>query len=273
MAGGKPSWYTDAMPFRQAGSLRFFEFESLSHPDLVQGIFTRRGGVSPEPWRSLNVGGTVGDERTRVLENRRRSFGAVGRGMDSIYDVWQVHSAEVVVAHAPRREGRLVQADALATDSPDVTLFMRFADCLPVFLFDPTRLAVGVVHAGWLGTVRRAASAAVQTMVRAFGCRPSDLRAGLGPSIGPDHYPIGDEVVREVRHAFGKQADAHLSVHDGAVHFDLWSANRQSLEEQGVASIEIAGICTACHLEDWFSHRGERGRTGRFGGLLAIKSG
>lgn len=258
------------MPFRQVGSLRIYQFESLIHPDLDQAIFTRRGGVSPDPWRSLNVGGTVGDERDRVKENRHRAFTAVGRDPATIYDVWQVHSAHVVVADAPRTEKSLIQADALITDNPQVTLFMRFADCVPILLFDPKHPAVGLVHAGWLGTVRGAAGAAVQAMVELYGTHAKDLLVGIGPSIGPDHYPVGPEVIEQVHQAFGLSADRHLHVRNGEVHFNMWTANRDLMEEQGVKSIEVAELCTVCHPEDWYSHRGEHGTTGRFGALIAL---
>ena len=258
------------MPFRQLGSLRIFEFETLSRPGLVHAIFTRRGGVSPSPWQSLNVGGTVGDDRQRVIENRQRAFAAVGREFGSLYDVWQVHSAEVILAERPRGDGPLVQADGLISATPQVTLFMRFADCVPIVLFDPRKQAVGLVHAGWLGTVRRAAASAVQAMGRAFGSNPQDILAGLGPSVGPDHYPVGEDVLAQVRQAFGQEADRHLRGGDGRVCFDLWTANGAVLEQAGVGSIESAGVCTACHLEDWYSHRGEQGKTGRFGGLIAL---
>jgi YfiH family protein len=260
------------MPFRQAGTLRIFEFESLKRPGLVQAVYTRRGGTSPEPWRSLNVGGTVGDERARVIENRRRCFAAVGRDPDSIHDAWQVHSAAIVRAQAPRGEGDLVKADGLITDNPAVTLFMRFADCVPILLYDPGRPAVGLVHAGWLGTVRRAATAAVQAMGAAFGTVPERIMAAVGPSIGPDHYEVGNDVVEQMREALGMEADAHLHARDGRIHLDLWSANRALLESEGVGRIEVAGVCTACNLEDWYSHRAEHGRTGRFGGLIALEA-
>jgi YfiH family protein len=258
------------MPFGQIGDLRFFTFESLNRPGLKHAAFTRRGGVSPSPWASLNLGGTVGDDRPRVLENKRRVLEAAGREEESLHEVWQVHSADVVHARAPRGQQAPLQADAMITSNPQVTLLMRFADCVPVFLYDPARQAIGLVHAGWLGTVRRAVVRAVSAMGEAFGTNPAELLAGLGPSIGPDHYTVGDEVVQAMRQSLGPMADELLTVRQGEVHLDLWLANRRLLEGEGVESIEVAGLCTACHLEDWYSHRGEGGKTGRFGALVAL---
>ena len=261
------------MPFRQAGDLRLHTLDSLNLPGVIHAAFTRRGGVSPSPWASLNLGGTVGDDRGRVLENKRRALEAVGRTPDSLFEVWQVHSADVVHARAPRGQEDLQQADAIITDHPGVTLLMRFADCVPVFLIDPRKQAVGLAHAGWLGTVRRTVVHVVGAMARAFGSDAGDLIAGIGPSIGPDHYPVGPEVVEAVRQTLGVGADEVLSSVNGEVRLDLWHANRLLLEGAGVSTVEVAGVCTACHPADWYSHRGEAGRTGRFGAVLALAPG
>jgi YfiH family protein len=260
------------MPFDQIGEVRFFTFKSLNRPGLKHAAFTRRGGVSPSPWASLNLGGTVGDDRPRVLENKRRALKVAGRHEESLHEVWQVHSADVVHAQAPRGQQALQQADAMITSNPQVTLLMRFADCVPVFLYDPVRQAVGLVHAGWLGTARQTVVQAARAMRDAFGTNPAELLAGLGPSIGPDHYIVGDEVVQAVRQSLGPLADELLTVCQGQVHLDLWLANRRLLEGEGVGSIEVSGLCTACHLEDWYSHRAEGGKTGRFGALMALSA-
>jgi purine-nucleoside/S-methyl-5'-thioadenosine phosphorylase / adenosine deaminase len=260
------------MPFAEIGELRLFAFESLNRPGLKHAVFTRRGGVSPSPWASLNLGGTVGDDRSRVLENQRRALEAAGRKEEGLHEVWQVHSADVVHAHAPRGQQALIQADAMITSNPQVTLLMRFADCVPIFLYDPARQAIGLVHAGWLGTARRIVAQTVRAMRDAFGSRPADLLAGLGPSIGPDHYVIGDDVVQAVRQELGPQSDEVLTVRASQACLDLWLANRRLLESEGVGSIEVAGLCTACHLDDWYSHRAEGGKTGRFGALMALSA-
>jgi len=258
------------MGFRDVGRLRLFQFDSLLSDGVVHGLLTRRGGVSPWPWESLNVGAMVGDDPERVHTNRGLALEALARNPASVFDAWQVHSAEVVVANAPRGDAPPLQADAILTDRPEVTLMMRFADCVPVLLHDPVRRAVGIVHAGWLGTVRQVLRAALRRMVSAYGTRLADVVAAIGPSIAAHHYPVGAEVVAAFRAAYGATADRHLTAGDDGTRLDLWGANRQVLEEEGVRRIEVSGICSACHTEDWFSHRGEGGRTGRFAAVIAL---
>lgn len=258
------------MSLHDLGALRAFRFESLSRPGLTHALFTRRGGVSGGIWRSLNVGGTVGDDPEHVHENRRRMLTAVGRQPDSVFDVWQIHSSDVLVADGPRRGAPIEKADGILTDRPDVTLVMRFADCVPVLMFDPERPAIGLVHAGWKGTVRKVVRNAVKQMAASFGTRPEALLVGLGPAVAGHHYPVGQEVVEAVRGSLGPHAEAVLASSNGQVTLDLWEANRRLLADEGVVQVEVSEICTACHLEDWYSHRGEAGKTGRFGAVIAL---
>lgn len=256
------------MPFTTHNGLRFYQFDSLA---VRHAVFTRRGGVSPSPWDSLNVGGTVGDDIERVRRNRLLAFEALGCNPASIFDVWQVHSADVVCTDVPRRPDEPYQkADIILTATPQVTLFMRFADCVPILLHDPRKNVIGVAHAGWQGTVSDVAGAAVNAMRTRYGSNPADILACIGPSIGPDHYEIGQDVIVQVERTFGEDALWMLPRHGARVHFDLWKANHYLLERAGVRRIELAGICTACHTDDWFSHRAERGKTGRFGALISL---
>jgi hypothetical protein len=259
------------MPFKENKGVRFYTFESLSTNGLMHAILTRRGGVSPEPWDSLNVGGSVGDERPRVIENRLRTFDALERKPHSMFDVWQVHSADVVIANAPHNfTPPEFKADAMITNNPEVTLFMRFADCTPILLFDPIKNAIGIVHAGWVGTLKGVVVKAVEALTAAYGSRPADILAAIGPSIGPDHYEIGQDVINRVRETFNGKANDLLVNYGDHVHLNLWEANRLSLAQAGVRQIENSGLCTACHPEDWYSHRAQKGKTGRFGALIAL---
>jgi YfiH family protein len=258
------------MSFQSHGQIRYFQFERLGQ-GLVHSFFTRRGGVSPEPWASLNLGSTVGDDLERVRKNRRLALAALERDPASVYDVWQVHGVSVAIAETPHSpESPHLQADAILTDKPGLTLMMRFADCVPIMLHDPVRKVAGIAHAGWMGTVRSTVRFAVEAMQKQYASNPSDIRAAIGPSIGPDHYKIGPDVVIQVQQAFGSDASNLLSAYAGQVKFDLWAANQLLLEQAGVQHIEVAGLCTACHTEDWYSHRAEKGRTGRFGAIIAL---
>jgi hypothetical protein len=250
-------------------SLKYYQFDLLRGAPLQHGIFTRQGGISPDPWRSLNVGGTVGDAVARVQENQQRIFNALELDPADRYEVWQVHSAQVAIADAPRGGKAYTKADVILTKRPGLSLMMRFADCVPIMLYDPVQHAIGLAHAGWLGTVRGAARAAVQGMVDEYGTQPGDIVAGIGPSIGPDHYEVGEDVYASYLQAFGGRAGAYFHG-DGRKYLDLWSANLSQLEELGVTQVEVAGICTACATDEWFSHRAERGRTGRFAAVLSL---
>ena len=259
------------MPFTHSNGIRYYTFD-LFPREVIHAVFTRQGGVSPEPWASLNVGGTVGDEVTRVRENRYRSFAALGRRINSLFDVWQVHSADAVIADAPRDPNLpLIRADAIFTNKLEVTLYMRFADCVPILLFDSKKGVVGLAHAGWLGTVRGMTTAAVSKMHEHYGSKPENIYAAIGPSIGVDHYEVGTDVIAKVQESFGSDAEHLIKIRDGKTYLDLWLANFLQLQKSGVEKIEVAGLCTACHLEDWFSHRAEKGKTGRFGAMIALQ--
>ncbi|HVO54881.1 MAG TPA: peptidoglycan editing factor PgeF [Solirubrobacterales bacterium] len=264
----------------QRGELVAYRFESL--PATVEALVsTRRGGVSPPPHDSLNLGLWTADEAERVIENRRRLF--AGFELPFERSVWcrQVHSDGVVVvgeADAGRGaadEASVVpDADAMVTDTPDLPLCVKVADCVPVVVLDPGRGVLGLAHAGWGGTVARICSATVRTMGERFGSSPADLLAAIGPSIGPAGYEVGADVISRARQAYGERAAEILTQRGEKALFDLWAANRIDLEEAGVAAgrIEVAGIASDERLEDFFSHRREDGRTGRFALVACLRT-
>ena len=260
------------MVFHQSGFIKYYTFEKQFQSSVKHAFFTRLGGVSPAPWDSLNVGGYIGDDLENTYINRVRSFEALKRDPKSVYDVWQVHSNDVICTKSPRPQRVTHQkADAILTDNPNVTLFMRFADCVPIMFFDPVKKVVGIAHAGWRGTVNRIATATVDKMVSEYSCRREEIQAGIGPSIGPDHYEVGVDVIEKVIRNFGNDAIRLLQSKNGSTFLDLWEANYILLQNAGINKVEISGICTACHLRDWFSHRAENGKTGRFGALIALE--
>ena len=260
------------MSFHEHNGLRYYSFDIF--PSTVkQGVFTRRGGISAAPWHSLNLGGSVGDDPAHVVENRTRVFNAMGCDPASIHDVWLVHGTDIVDADAPHpiREPS-ARADIIFTDNPNVSLFMRFGDCVPVLLHDPKKKVIGIAHAGWLGTIRGVVQTAVEGMKSHYGSDPKNIIAGIGPSIGVDHYEVGVDVVSQFQEKYNHDADKVLQTRNGSTYLDLWTANAIQLKNAGVEQIQISGVCTACHLDDWFSHRAEKGKTGRFGALMALQA-
>ncbi len=208
----------------------------------------------------------VGDATENVDENLRRVAEAIGARREDLFAAYQVHGRHVTVVEAetaPR-----ARCDVLVTSSPEKTLMLRYADCAPVLLADPKRRVVAAVHAGWRGSAVRAAGAAVEALRDRFGCQPRDIVAGIGPAIGPCCYRVGQDVVE----AFGDRPELFTNG-DGGQRLDLWEANRQTLVETGVPEeqIEVAGICTQCQSERFFSHRANGGQpAGRFAALIRL---
>jgi hypothetical protein len=256
---------------RQENGLVYYQFESLLRYDCItHGVFTRLGGVSRGPFATLNLGKSVGDVPQAVDENYSRITRALGTTQESLVTGYQQHT-DHVVAVGETDVGRLLPAtDGLATGSTRVTLTLRFADCVPLLFLDPVRLVVAIAHAGWKGTVSKIGRRTLEVMKSEFGSRPSDVIACIGPSIGPCCYPIGEDVAVQVHDAFPDAGDLLLRQPDGSVHFDLWAANRRVLEEVGVTAIESAALCTACHCDEFYSHRREKGATGRFGAFVRL---
>ncbi len=259
------------MGFVQQKGLRYYQLELFKGQPFFHAVLTRRGGVSQPPYASLNTGGTVGDDPEHVLENHHLIFDALGFNFQSRFDVWQVHDTNIMCADAPRPlDMPHPKADGILTDQPGVTLFMRFADCVPILLYDPENKVIGIIHAGWQGTVKKIAKIAVEKMVDCYGTEPASLLAGIGPSICQSCYEVGPDVYQAFIKSFGERGQAYFDTDSGHHYLDLWAANQDLLTEAGVQQIELAGICTACHLEDWYSHRGENGKTGRFAVLMAL---
>lgn len=254
----------------ERSGLVYYTFDQWS--GLKHGVFTRHGGVSAEPWNSLNLGGNVGDSPANVRCNHERMYAALGVKGERACTVWQVHSADVIIADAPVRGRRwLAAADALITDRADVPLSMRFADCVPLLFFDPMRGVIGIAHAGWRGTVQGVGSNTVRAMQQAYGSRPEDIQVGIGPSISAANYQVGEEVVNAVEAYFGSvDGLIRRDPNDGTAYLDLWMANRLDLERAGVQQIEVSGICTGERVDEFFSHRREKGRTGRFGAVISL---
>ena len=171
--------------------MAWYQFDSLSGGDVRHGVFTRLGGVSQGAYSSLNLSRSTGDALEPVRENRRRMFAALGLRAEQSLTSWLVHGNTVRVVGKADLGQDDVHADAMITRERGLALTLRFADCVPILFHDPVREVVGIAHAGWLGIVARVLPATVKAMADAYGCQAGDVRACIGPAIGPNRFEIG----------------------------------------------------------------------------------
>lgn len=232
------------------------------HGPYVVAFTTRVGGVSGGAFESLNLGALTDDDPLNVIENRRLACEAVGADAATATMAWQHHSAEVNRAE-PRGivtpGTQFDRCDGLWSDEPGQAMMLLAADCLPIVLgrANGSKATLSILHAGWRGLL----AGIVAEGAKALGGGP--LVGAIGPGIGPCCYEVGEEVREPFRAAYGDEV-----VIDNRL--DLWSAAEQALRAAGCEEVERTDLCTYCHPELFFSHRRDRGRTGRQGVVAYI---
>jgi YfiH family protein len=274
--GGSP--VTAVGELRDADGVQRFHLNALESLGGVIAFFTgRRTGVSDRWQEGLNWSYSVGDRPENVRQNRKLSLSVPGLKEKTAVIAGLVHGNRVISVtgnEAPGRdEIRMVDdCDALITDRVGVALIVTAADCVPIFLYDPVRRAIGMVHAGWRGTVAGIASRTAIAMVETYGCSPSEIRAVIGPSIGPCCYEVDEVVAGPLRSHFGPVSGQLLrpGVTPEKEMLNLWEANRQDLHQAGIVDAQISGECTSCKVDQYFSHRAEAGTAGRAAGVIAL---
>jgi len=234
----------------------------LEPPHGRLAFSTRRGGVSEPPYDTLNLGRSTADRPEVVEENRRRLLTSLGLEPRGLAAAGQVHGATAVEVTAP---GLTPSCDALVTRVPGLVLAVTSADCLPILFVAPG--AVAAAHAGWRGIVAGVAEAALATLCRAAGVGPERVQVHLGPCIRDCCYVVGPEVARQ----FPAESVREI---EGELRLSLPSAARVRLLDAGIpgASFADTGACTACEPHWYFSHRRDRGVTGRQWGLASVTS-
>lgn len=249
--------------------LRYYQFDQAPFKLILHGFFTRNGGVSPKPWESLNLSTTGGDSRENVIENRARIFNAIGRPVESIFDTWQVHGTKIIKANYPRGlQNEPEQADGVITNNPEITLFMRFADCVPLLFIDKKLEVAGIAHAGWKGTIHKIGAKMIELMMVDYGIHPEDISVAIGPCISRDKYEIKKDVLTQIKEKFTDNWKDVVNIQGSKNYFDLPKMNEIILKKAGVKNIFSTNICTASDVSEWYSHRAEKGATGRFAAFI-----
>jgi len=268
-------------------------------PWLTHGFSTRQGGHSLAYGRnSLNLGFTSHDTKAAVIRNRQGLAASLSKRAKSTWELVtarQIHSDLIrLIDGVPRYP---LAGDGLITATPGLLLAVLTADCFPVILVDPKHRAIGVFHAGWRGTVKRIVEKGVGEMRKHFDSNPAQLRAAIGPGIRNCCYQVGPELGAnfEAQFAYGselfRETKERNEIHERypllfltarapghselptKTFLDLAEANRRQLLDAGLAARNISdlGTCTSCHPELFFSHRAEKGKTGRMMGVVGIR--
>lgn len=258
----------------QKGELVYYSFPAFDRVKGIRhGFSTRLGGVSEGIFASMNLSFTRGDDDKAVRENFDRFCNAIGIEAENVVISAQTHTANVKIVTAAdcgrgiTREKEYTDVDGLITNEPGVVLCTQYADCVPLFFVDPVKRVVATSHAGWRGTAAGIAAVTVEKMGEAFGCRPEDILAGIGPSIGLCCFEVDSPVYEAFTQVEVFDDTCYTDDGGGKYHIDLWQVNRRWLLKAGVpaANITVTDLCTRCHPDLFWSHR----KTGNDRGSLA----
>ena len=237
-------------------------------PNLIAAESTRHGGISPAPFASLNLGLNTDDDPENVTENRHRFFANLGPGYaeSQVASSYQVHGTEILYATEP---GRFSGYDALITNQPGLFLAVSIADCVPILIYDADNQAVAAIHAGWRGTVGQIVDKTLSEMKTRFNTQPAHCYAYVGTCIDETSLEVGADVAEQFGEAFKDEAAG-----SGKWLVDLKSANARQLTDFGIPAtqIERSAYSTVLHNTDYFSHRHERGQTGRMLAVVGLKT-
>ena len=281
----KIKWKNEEQPklkVHQMDGVVYLSYPSLEKTGVVRhGFSTRLGGVSEGIYASMNLSFSRGDKEEAVRENYQRIARAIGFDWESVVTSDQTHTANVRVVTAKDKGCGLTKprpyqdVDGMITREPGITLATFYADCVPLYLADPVKKAIGLSHSGWKGTVGKIGKATVQAMEQEYGTNPEDLVVAIGPSICQDCYEVSEDVIEEFQKAFSEERwdDLFYRKENGKYQLDLWEANRQIFLEAGVKPENIAmpNLCTCCNPRFLFSHRASKGKRGNLAAFLALR--
>ncbi|MFC7681569.1 peptidoglycan editing factor PgeF [Paenibacillus sp. GCM10028914] len=254
---------------------------------LTAGFSGRGGGVGTGPYDSLNLALHVGDRPEDVIANRKLTAEALGFSLEDWTCGEQVHSNEIAVIGLEERgsgsldrESAIQDTDGLLTNTPGVLLASYYADCVPLYFWDPVKHVAGLAHAGWKGTVSGIASRMIEKMTTEFGSRTENVRTAIGPSIGQCCYEVDDKVMSKVNDlgllAPGNNMDSSLFYIDkgnGKYMLNLKEINRHIMIKAGILTdhIECTSWCTSCRNDLFFSYRKDGGTTGRMASWIGMR--
>lgn len=266
---------------------KIIKFSHFDKTGLVNHCYsTRLGGVSNGVFMSMNLSFSSGDKKEHVYENYRRLSSMIDLNYEDLVLSNQVHDNKVRnIKYSDKGKGLakksdIIGVDGLITNEKGLGLTCFFADCVPLFFLDPVHKIIAISHAGWRGTVKNIGGKTVEQMMIDYGSIPNDILVGIGPSIGDCCYEVSEDVKKEFATVFNDDIIAKIVTKEFIdpeghmkAYINLWEANRQLLIDAGILphNIEISGLCTKCHSEQFFSHRVMGTKRGSQVGIIALK--
>ncbi|MFI5253372.1 MAG: peptidoglycan editing factor PgeF [Bacteroidota bacterium] len=237
-------------------------FSSL--PEIVQGVSTRNGGISPEPF-GMNLGYNVGDDSENVKENRRRYFSILGINEHEIVYQKQVHSTTVTQVQHP---GIIDSCDAIITKTRGIFLAVSVADCLPIFIYDSTNQVLAAVHAGWRGSKEGIVSRVMDLFIQQHRSDPANLVAYIGPGAGACCYEVREDVANQFSSKYLTNTGKNRT------RLNLKMFNQHILTSAGipVSKIEVSHHCTICNPKLFHSYRRDGSKSGRMLAVIGMRN-
>ena len=258
----------------------FYRNKMLDDIHFINHAFsTRIGGVSTGAYASLNLSKNPRFSEEEKLQNYRLFSEAIGINDAHMVLADQVHDDKIHIATTTDcgkglvKESDILNTDGFVTNEPGVALVTFYADCTPVLIVDPVNRAIASVHSGWRGTLLQIAKKAVLKMQDVYGSNPEDLLCVTGPSIKQCHFEVGPEVYEQFYGVFGELAKENTIFKNDKCYIDTDALNRYALTSVGVKEehIQMCPDCTVCNKDMLYSHRGDKGETGRMCAVIEIQ--
>jgi polyphenol oxidase len=246
----------------QVKDLQLWQFDSLINDPSVKHFVTDRN--SHQLGKEFTLSYSSLPDRNEILRNRILLAEAMEISESNLYFPSQIHKTKIVNVNHQTSKDEVLETDALISNVKGICIAVMSADCVPILLYDAKNKAVGAVHSGWRGTVAKILEKTLHQMNLKFGTKGQDLIACIGPSVCQESYEVGEEVVNEIRNAFGDNSNLMIPEANNKAKLDLWSANKLQLLAFGVASsrIEVSDLCSVKNNHHFFSAR--KGDTGRY---------
>ena len=274
---------TNSCQLNEKNKVPYITFPKLQRyeQDIVHGFSTRLGGVSTKHWSTMNLSFSRGDDQKTVMENHRLFADAVGYNKEKLVFSDQVHLTKIYKVTSQDagkgiiKESDIKGIDGLVTNEPGIPLITFYADCVPLFFYDPVKKVVGMAHSGWRGTVGKIGAEMIRFMEKEYDSQPKDIVCAIAPSICQKCYEVSEDVAVQFLEVFGKDYGDELlyQKENGKYQLNLHYACEQTLLDAGIKkeNIDVTNLCTCCNPELFFSHRITGDKRGNLAGVIGLR--